>query len=525
MLSRGVSLADSEPRPSTVLRLDPVRPGRLSIGQPVAVIDIGSNSVRLVVYEGLTRTPTPIFNEKVLAGLGRNVASSGHLPVNGVRDALAALRRFRSLCEIMNVGMLKVLATAAARDAENGRDFLDEAQAILGGPPIELISGSREAELSALGVISGLMNVDGIVGDMGGGSLELINVTHSALGDNISLRLGGLALQDTSGNSLKKARPIVKASFDKAPLLARGSGRSFYAVGGTWRALAKLHMHEKSYPLNVMHGYTVPAREMLEFCRMIQRIAPEAISGIASVASARRPLLAYGALLLENIILRSKVKQIVLSAFGVREGLLFDMLDDEAKSTDPLISSANELNLLSSRSPQHGFDLAAWCDRLFASSTLYELPDEKRLRLAACLMSDLSWRAHPDYRADQSLSSIAHASLAGVDHPSRTFLALSVYYRHIGTHDLEQAPHLRELAGSSLLEHARVLGAAMRVAYILSAAMPNVLQQTPIACEGRRLVLSLPGALANLANDRVMNRMRQLAKLLGREAQIIITNV
>ncbi|MBY0612250.1 MAG: Ppx/GppA family phosphatase [Beijerinckiaceae bacterium] len=488
----------------------------------MAVIDIGSNSVRLVVYEGLARTPTPIFNEKVLAGLGRNIVSNGHLPLNGVKEALSALRRFRVLCETMKVGTLKVLATAAARDATNGQEFLHQAEAILGTGPIELISGAREAQLSAYGVVSGLNAVDGIVGDMGGGSLELVEVRQSQPGESVSLRLGGLALQDTSGNSLKKARPIVKAAFEGATLLGKGHGRSFYAVGGTWRALAKLHMHQTSYPLNVMHGYTVPAREMLDFCRMIQRVSTDTISGIASVASARRPLLVYGALLLENIVLRSKVKQVVLSAYGVREGLIYEMLDDGVKASDPLISAASELNQLFSRSPRHGFELAEWCDRIFESSHLEEKSDERRLRLAACLMSDLSWRAHPDYRADQSLSMIAHASLAGVDHPGRTFLALCAYYRHIGSHDIESGPHLRELAGSHLLEHARILGAAMRVAYILSAAMPGVLGRLPIVCEGKKLVLKVPLSFENLANDRVFNRMKQLAKLLGREPQVSI---
>ena len=495
---------------------------RTSVGRPVAVIDIGSNSVRLVVYETLNRTPTPVFNEKVLAGLGRNVASSGQLPASGVRDALAALRRFRILCETMKVGTLKVIATAAARDASNGQAFLTEARMILGGIPIELISGAREAKLSALGVIAGLSDVDGIVGDMGGGSLELIDVRNAMLGEGLSLRLGGLALQDTSGNSLKKARPIVKAAFDDAALLSGGHGRSFYAVGGTWRALAKLHMHQTSYPLNVMHGYAVPAREMLDFCRMVQRVSTDTISGIASVASARRPLLVYGALLLEHIVVRSRVRRVVLSAHGVREGLLFDLLDDTTRDTDALIAGADELNQIYSRAPEHGFDLASWCDRIFESAHLEEKPDEKRLRLAACLMSDLCWRAHPDYRADESLSTIAHASLAGIDHPGRTFLALSVYYRHIGAHDIEQGPHLRELAGTHLLERARILGAAMRVAYVVSAAMPGVLKDCPVSCEGKKLVLHFPSSLEHMASDRVNNRLKQLAKLLGREPSIVI---
>jgi exopolyphosphatase / guanosine-5'-triphosphate,3'-diphosphate pyrophosphatase len=502
-------------------------PGRIDAGSPVAVIDIGSNSVRLVVYEGLTRSPTPIFNEKVLAGLGRNVFSSGHLPAEGVRDALNALKRFRVLCETMKVGTVKVLATAAARDAENGQAFLQQAHEILGGGDIELLSGDREAKLSALGVISGFPNADGIMGDMGGGSLELVDISaknngEKRLGKAVSLRLGGLALQDTSGNSLKKAKSIIKDEIDGITQLNNGAGRIFYAVGGTWRALAKLHMRQTSYPLNVMHGYSVSAKEMLEFCRMVQRVSTDTITGINSIASARRPLLIYGALLLENIITKSRVKRVVLSAFGVREGLLYESINDEAKLVDPLLFSANELNFLSSRAPKHGFDLANWCDHLMQTTHLEDGVDEKRLRLAACLLSDIAWRAHPDYRAEQSLDMIAHAALSGVDHPGRTFLALSVYYRHIGSSDGDLSPSLRELATSHQLEHARILGAAMRVAYIVSAAMPEILPQTPIACEGKRVILRLPKHLVNLASDRLNSRLKQLAKLLGREPLVLV---
>ncbi len=463
----------------------------------------------------------------MLAGLGRNVASSGHLPVNGVRDALAALRRFRILCETMRVRHIKVLATAAARDAENGAEFLAQAQEILGAYQIELLSGDREAYLSALGVISGTHHADGIVGDMGGGSLELIDIkgengVPGYFGPAVSLSLGGLALQDKSGQSLKKAKTIVKAALDPLPQLANGNGRNFYAVGGTWRSLAKLHMSQKSYPLNVMQGYTVSAGEMLDFCRMIQRVSTDTISGIGNIAAARRPLLVYGALLMEHIIARSKVKRVVLSAFGVREGLLYEALDDTAKQCDPLLVASNELNFLRARDPRHGFELAQWCEHLMASTHLESTIDDQRLRLAACLLSDIAWRAHPDYRAELSLNMIAHASLAGVDHPGRTFLSLAVYYRHIGLSDGEPTPRLRELATSQLIERARILGAAMRVAYIVSAAMPGVLDQTPLACEGKRVILRLPKAFTHLASDRLLARLKTLGKLLGREPLILV---
>src|SRR5258707_14910370 len=98
--------------------------GRLDYGPPIAVIDIGSNSVRLVVYEGLTRSPTPIFNEKVLAGLRREVQTTGLLAPDAVENALGALKRFRGLCDTMAVDRMWPIATAACRHPHNGRPFI-----------------------------------------------------------------------------------------------------------------------------------------------------------------------------------------------------------------------------------------------------------------------------------------------------------------------------------------------------------------------------------------------------------------
>ncbi len=493
--------------------------GRLHQARPIAVVDIGSNSVRLVAYEGLTRAPTPVFNEKVLCGLGRGVAKTGLLPEDGVRQALQALARFRTLIDLMGITDVKVLATAAARDADNGTAFIAQAERAI-GTQVELISGQREARLSAMGVLSGFHKPDGIVGDLGGGSLELIDVHGDRLGKGKSVKLGGLALQDASGGSMKKAAKIVRdvladVSFD-------GRKRNFYAVGGTWRALSRLHMRQVGYPLNVSHGYSMTAREAIDFCRMAQRVEPDTLMSIDSVSSARRPLLAYGALVLENVLRHTECANVVFSVMGVREGLLYELLEDDVRQQDPLLAVAAELNLLRSRSPLHGEDLAAWTDTLFASAGLDESAEDKRLRRAACLVADIGWRAHPDYRGEQSLNIISHATFVGVDHPGRAFIALSVFYRHVGLSDDEVSPRLRELASIRLLERARILGAAMRVAYIVSAAMPGILRRVPLLSEGSRLILTLPHQFAALQSDRLNNRLKQLAKLLGKEALVLV---
>jgi exopolyphosphatase/guanosine-5'-triphosphate,3'-diphosphate pyrophosphatase len=502
-------------------RFDPsLVPGRLSLGETLAIVDIGSNSVRLVVYEMLSRSPAQVFNEKEMAGLGRQVATTGRLADDAMAKALDALVRFRILCEAMHVGNIRVIATAAARDAANGPDFIVRAEKAI-GQPIELISGDREAYLSALGVISGFEAPHGVVGDLGGGSLELASVDGDRVGEGVSMPIGGLALIDRSKGSLKQAEKIVRDSLDHLPQVAAMRGRDFYAVGGTWRALATLHQRQSGYPLSVMHGYTVPANDVAEFAKLVERADSAVLESIEAVSSARRPLLAYGALVLDLLIKRGRPRAVVVSASGVREGLLHEQLPDEERRVDPLLQGAQDYNQLRARDPRHAADLIGWVERLVTSSGLYEDAATRRLQDVACLLSDIGWRAHPDYRGEQSLNVIAHAAFSGVDHPGRAFLALTVFHRYAGAKgDTPMAAGLRRLLTPRLLEKSQLLASAFRVAYLLSAGMPDILPRISLTCVDRRLVLRFPEDLKALSSDRVSGRLKQLARLLGREPEI-----
>ena len=496
----------------------PDAPGRLALGKPIGIVDIGSNSVRLVAYEGLARAPTPIFNDKMMCGLGRGVLTTGELPQDGVDKALAALRRFRILCDIMGIGDVRCVATAAARDAQNGKAFLAAAREAIGAP-IELLSGKREAELSALGVVSGFHNPDGVVGDMGGGSLEFSDVRGANLGRGATTPLGGLALIDASGKNPKKAMRIAHDALENCKPLDDLRGRAFYAVGGTWRALARLHMRQRNYPLNVMHGYVIPARDAADFVGLVERVSVDALISIEAVAAARRPLLVYGAIVLDEIIRRARPSEIVISAHGLREGLLFERLDKASQRDDPLIAAANDLNFLRSRAPRHGAELCAWTDLFMEGSGVPETADDMRLRRAACLLADINWRAHPDYRGEQAMNIIANAAFVGVDHPGRAFLALASAYRHLGP-DADVSPQIRTLASPRSLDRAHILGALMRVGYQLSAAMPGVLPHCPVRCRGPRVVLTVDPRFKDLVNDRLSGRLKQLARLVGREPHV-----
>ena len=485
--------------------------------RPVAIIDIGSNSVRLVIYADHNRSPTPLYNEKLMCGLGRGVATTGRLPDDAVARALEALARFRVLCRIADAAEVRVLATAAARDAENGPAFIRAAERACGFP-VELLTGEQEANLSALGVVSGVDRPDGIVGDLGGGSLELVDVKGQDVGRGITLRLGGLVLQDRADGSAKSAAKIVREELSRAPLLKSLGSRTFYAVGGTWRALARLQMAERDYPLHVMHGYEFDVKG--GFVRMVERKSPAALKALSAVTEARRPLLVYGAAVLDEIVRLGDPARVVVSAMGVREGLLLTELDPDTRREDPLLSAASELNRARSRSPRHGEELRAWTDGFFSGSMLEETPGERRLRHAACLLSDVGWRAHPDYRAEQSMALIAHASLLAIDHPGRVYLALSVFFRHEGLSLDGTDERLRNLAGPRLIERARILAALLRVAYPITVACAGVLPLTTLRPVGGRLVLRLPPDLASLASERLASRLRALGRLVTLETAI-----
>lgn len=214
-------------------------------------------------------------------------------------------------------------------------------------------------------------------------------------------------------------------------------------------------------------------------------------------------------------------KEIVVSALGLREGLLYDRLSEADKKSDPLIVAARDLNVLRSRAPGHGEDLCLWTDAFMKSTHLEETVDDKRLRHAACLLSDIGWRAHPDYRGEQSLNIIANAAFVSIDHAGRAFLALSASYRHMSA-DHNVSPHLRTLATARMLDRAHILGAATRVAYAITAAMPNVLPRTPLRCSKGKLILKVAKDFAPLANDRLASRLKSLARLIGREPEIKI---
>lgn len=501
--------------------------GRFGELEPIGIIDIGSNSVRLVVYEGAVRSPAPLFNEKVLCGLGRSVATTGRLGADAVERALAALRRFAAVARILRVKDLRAIATAAVREASNGAEFIAQGEAAC-GIKIQILSGEREAELAARGILMGFHRPDGIVGDLGGGSLELIDIAMGALEDSTTMPLGGLRLLDSADGRLDKAVEISDRHLDAISWLGHGQGRSFYAVGGAWRSLARLHMLNVNYPLRVTHGYVVDCKSAIEFCERVRKARRLTdLAGAEEISRARREVLPYGALVLERVLRRMRPKDVVFSVFGIREGLLYELLSETEQTKDPLLSFCEDYARLRSRSARHARELSEWTDALFSANGPAESPEDRRLRHAACLISDIGWRAHPDYRGEQSLNVVAHSALGGIDHPGRIFLALTVYFRHIGlggdeSDDDHFSVRLKAIITKRLQKRARILGAAIRTAHMLSIGMPGIIDTTRLAYEGDRLVLTIPEEHAALDGERLRRRFESLALALDRKSEVRI---
>ncbi|WP_412058629.1 exopolyphosphatase [Bartonella sp. DGB2] len=481
---------------------------------PVAVIDIGSNSVRLVVYECRSRVPKVLYNEKALCGLGKNLVKTTRLDEQAVAMALGTLKRFALLCRHLGALEIYTLATAAVREAQNGTDFITDVSAILGKEAI-VLSGEEEALYSAYGVMSSFFRPCGIVGDLGGGSLELVDISRDTIGDGLTLPLGGLRLKDMSLNDLNQAGEIAHQHLKNLSLLSKASGQNFYAVGGTWRNLAKLHMATKDYPLPIMHGYEVNGAEMYKFLQKIRDYGLDSLQSISSISKNRRQLLAYGAQVLEAILAYQKPEKLLFSGAGVREGFLFSQLSKKQRAQDPLLAACEEFASLQARSQQQVSELITFSDRTFDAFGIVENENEYRYRKAACLLIDVAWRLDADYRGSFAACKIALGSYLCISHLGRIYAALSAFYCHEGLNSDTPPPDFISLASDAIIQKASILGGILRLANVLSPAASGILPKFSWRKKKHALQLHVPADYRDLIADRPHNRLRQLAKFTG----------
>lgn len=486
-------------------------------GDRLAVIDIGSNSMRVVVYDRLERSPVPLFNEKVMCGLGRSMEKTGLLNPDGRRLALANLARFRRLLEGMQIHLVEVLATAAVRDASDGAGFVAEVEALTGFR-VSVLAGEEEARLSAMGVLSGAPAADGLMGDLGGGSLELVPLDHGVIGRQATLPIGPFRLLDAvDGRGVPAAVKHVDAHLARLPWIVDARGRDFYPVGGGWRALAKMHMEMVGYPLHIIDHYTVDSAALTEFAASVARQNKAALERMPGMARRRLETLPMAALVMERVLRTVAPARVVFSAYGLREGFLFDCLSAEERRQDPLVAACAQIAERLGR-----FGAAETITRWTAPLFVGEDDAATRLRVAACLLSDLGWSEHPDYRADHAFMRILRMPFAGANHAERAFLALSNYVRYAGSLDGHSLASSRSLLSEAQAAKAHILGLALRLAHTLTGGAATLLQRTALRLGTGDLTLLLPEDAAMLMGDAVQRRLDSLARALGRKGVVEI---
>ncbi|MDH3701090.1 MAG: exopolyphosphatase [Alphaproteobacteria bacterium] len=482
---------------------------------PVAVVDIGSNSIRLVVYEGAQRAPTPVFNEKVLCGLARGLTKSGRMLESGMELALSSLARFRGLLSAMGVEQVDVVATAAVRDAENGPEFVAAVRDQCGFD-VRILAGEDEARLSAMGVLSGIPEAEGLMGDLGGGSVELVRLSGRTSGDYITLPLGPLRLLDVADGRPAKGRGIIDKQLASVDWIPEAKKQHFYPVGGAWRMLARVHMAQSDYPLHVIHHYTIDAEEIVEFTKLLGKLGPKSLRKIPGISRQRIDTVPYAAYLLQRIVQVSGVSDVVFSAYGLREGCLYDRLSATVRRRDPLLSICQREAERMGRVTADGEALFHWMTPIFPDETKHQM----RFRLAACYLADIGWSEHPDYRAEMVFSRILRHPAVGTDHAGRAFIALAVAARHSALPKELIEREAGWLLSEAETAQARAIGMAMRLAYTYSGGVISLLKQAALSRRDRRLTLSLPDHADILVGDVVDRRFLSLAKALSCEAEI-----
>ncbi len=482
---------------------------------PVAVIDIGSNSIRLVVYEAMWRAPLPVFNEKVLCGLGRGLDETRRLSAAGVKLALESLPRFVAIARSMGADPVVAFATAAVRDAENGADFVAAAQESA-GVAIEVISGEEEARLSGLGVLSGMPEANGIMGDLGGGSLELVELRSGGSHRQATLPLGPLRMASTVLETPSKLKQTIDGALDAVEWLPGHAGGELYAVGGAWRALARIHIERTRHPLHMIHHYRLGADQALDLARSVSKMSDADRSAVSGINKRRLETLPYAALLLHRLVKRSAVSGLVFSAYGLREGKLFEMLPATVQNHDPLISMCRQFGQPMGHSVVDGDELWRWMRHVLPD----EDPSHDRLAHAACLLSDISRLEHPDYRAEHALLRILRFPFVGVDHAGRAFVALAVASRHAQVVGRPVMKAIRGLLNRRSIDRGRSIGLAIRLAYTLSGGNVEVLRRFRLERGGKELVLRVPPDCEDMTGDIVARRLGALAEALKLEPAI-----
>lgn len=490
-----------------------------AVQRDVAVIDVGSNSVRLVHFRLEGPALWPVYNEKVMAGLGKGVRQSGRLNPDGVDLALRALKRFQRLLDAKGVSDRHVVATAAVRNAEDGKAFITRV-AELTGLEIRVLSGREEGEMSARGLLAGIPDADGMTGDLGGSSLELTPLEQGVAGRGRTFALGP---QEVLGGEWDYGR--AKKKIDKRLEAADFSGckdRTFYAVGGAWRALGQLAFARGDHPLRVVHEFSLETRQIRPLTRLVAGMSLESLIATPGVSRRRAASLPYAALLLRRILKHGGFSRVVFSAYGLREGIIMASLPAVLTQQDPLIAGAEALARPVSPTPGFGRALASWIEPLMTSlEPAFGMQRDRILQEAAARLADLGARMHPDHRVDLARDSVLYAPFAGVTHRERAFLGAVIHHRYGGSRRQFEALDVAKLISADQHDMARLIGMALRLGSKLSGRSEQLLERFRLSAPEGHIRIDIDESVHDLYVERSVSLLDEMASAMGREAQVV----
>ncbi len=475
-----------------------------------AIIDIGSNTVRMVIFGGSLRAPTILLNEKVTAKLGRDIARTGKLADEAIELAMLGLRRFALLLDDLGISDVETVATAAVRDASNGPDFVDLLRE-LGFEP-RILSGEEEAVLSAHGVLGAFPGASGIVVDLGGGSLELVAIDNGETHDAVSLPLGTLRLPDYRGDGRSGMRKSLEKALKKG---AHGikKGRPLYLVGGTLRTMAVFAMQEQGHPLSDPHGFELDAKAAGKLAKALAAESPDSLKMRDRISTMRADKLPDAAVLLEALLSRCEPSRLVFSSWGLREGWLYDGLEPHARAQDPLLAGISFFATQRGAPPTLAARMAAW--------TLDAAParehGSERLRLAATMLALASMQIEPNIRLPQAIDWALHKRWIAVSGQDRAMLAAAIA---ANGNQLDLPDEVRELANEEALAEAIRWGLAVRLARRIGARSRRSLQVSRLLVDDTHLILRLAESHQALFGVTTEKDMKLLSGWLGRDFRV-----
>ena len=492
----------------------------------LAVIDVGSNSVRMVVYPATALAAPPLFNEKAMCGLGRGQSAGGDLSEAAMIRTINTIARFAYLARAMNVGVIDAAATAAVREAANGDAFLERVRRET-GITVRIISGGEEARLSARGVLAASPGVRGLVGDLGGGSLELIHLDPGqpdGVGERTSLPLGTLRLAAIDPGDSADLDRHIDDILDQVGWMDHVMDGDLYIVGGAWRSLGRLEMTRNRYPLRVLHGYTLPSQRVASMCQLFSGLSLESLQSIEAAPQDRLDTLALAARVLDRLLLKCRAKRVIFSAHGLREGLLSEHLSQEQRAADPLLASSRLAALASTRNSDVGLGhghgdgarLTDWLTPLFP----HEDEVHRRLRLAAGLLCDIGWRIHPDERPDHAMADVLRAPLIGLDHRQRIMLGLAIRFRYTHKRDSRWVERYGHLIEDEDRLWSRQVGQALRLAHTLSGGVMDLLAQYSLTLDNGDITLHCRPENLSLVGEAARKRLTAMARSFDRKAVV-----